>query len=166
MISKKSIEKLLKKYKRLLRKFFKYCDQLIVIGFNSQGYDIPLIRKYLPSSLAKLDKLPRFVIKKDRAYMVIASEKLKFLDLTNYLAPGTSLSDLYKSYGVPTEKGTFPYEWFSDLSKLDAPSLPPRAEFLVLSKDVQFLRKSTKSVWKRGRVWSPVVHNRKPLVIT
>ena len=40
--------------------------------------------------------------------MVIASEKLTFLDLTNYLAPGTPLANLYKTYGIPTEKGTFP----------------------------------------------------------
>ena len=32
-----------------------------------------------------LDSLPRFVIKKDGGYMVIASTQLKFLDITNYL---------------------------------------------------------------------------------
>ena len=42
------------------------------------------------------------------------------------------------SYGVPTEEGIFPYQWFSDLSKLDAPSLTIREDFfLAPSKGVR-----------------------------
>ena len=64
----------------------RYCDQLPVIGFNSQRYDLPLIKRYLPYSLQKLDTLPEMVIRKDNSYMA------KYLDLTNYLAAGTSLA--------------------------------------------------------------------------
>ena len=45
-------------YSTLYCDFVRYCDRLPVLGFNSQGYDIPLIRKYLPSSLNRLDTLP------------------------------------------------------------------------------------------------------------
>ena len=69
-----------------------YCDQLIVLGFNSQKYDIPLIKNYLPSSLARLDDMPRFVVKKGGGYMVIASTKLKILDTINYVAAGNYIA--------------------------------------------------------------------------
>ena len=68
-------------------------------------------------------------MKKAGGYMTIASPKLKFLDLINYLAAGTSLEKLYSSYGVSTPKGTFPYQWFDSLEKLNATSLPPREDF-------------------------------------
>ena len=55
---------------------------------------------------------------------------MKFLDITNYLAAGTSLKDFYKSYSVSTPKGCFPYQWFDSLNKLDEPSLPQRSDEL------------------------------------
>ena len=113
-----SSAKLLNKLKQMRLKLEMYCDRLIVLGFNSQKYDIPLIENYLPSSLARLDAMPRFLVKKGGGYMVIASPKLKFLYVTNYLAAGTSLEKLYSSYGV--------YQWFNRLDKLKATSLPPK----------------------------------------
>ena len=32
--------------------------------------------------------MPQFEIKKSKSYMAIASDKLKYLDITNYLAAG------------------------------------------------------------------------------
>ena len=127
--AKEHLEKTLKRYKQLLSKLIMYCDQLVVFGFNSQRYDIPLIKDFLPGSMTKLDSLPRFVIKKDGGYMIIASKRLNFLDITNYLAAGTSLDGLYKSYGVSTVKGKFPYEYFDCLEKLNETSLPPQEAF-------------------------------------
>ena len=37
-------------------------------------------KKYSLSSLARMDAIPRFVVKKGGCYMVIASSKLKFVD--------------------------------------------------------------------------------------
>ena len=93
---------------------------------------IPLIRQYLPfylSSLERLDSIPSFVIKKNTSYMAIATDKLKYLDLCNFLAAGTSLESFYQAYNVATVKGKFPYDWFSDLSKLQDPKLPSREDF-------------------------------------
>ena len=88
---------------------------MVVLGFNS--HDFPLIRSYLSSSLMKAKIPPQFVI------------KLKFLDITNYLAAGTSLDKFYKSYKVSTPKGHFPYRWFDTLDKLQDISLPGIDEF-------------------------------------
>ena len=60
--------------------------------------------------------------------MALSSKKMKFLDITNYLAAGTSLKALYESYCVSTPKGSFPYSWFDSLEKLDATSLPDDIE--------------------------------------
>ena len=51
--------------------------------------------------------MPRFVVKKGGGYMVIASPKLEFLDIVNYVTAGTSLEKLYSSYSVSVPKGTF-----------------------------------------------------------
>ena len=122
-------EKRYKKMKSLLSSLSKYCDQLVVLGFNSQKYDVPLIRRYLPSSLERLDTIPSFVIKKNTAYMAISTQNLKILDICNYLAAGTSLVDFYKSYNVQTPKGCFPSQWFDSINKLDASSLPLHEDF-------------------------------------
>ena len=109
--------------------FMNYCDKLPVVGFNSQRYDLPLIKRYLPLSLERLDSLPDFVIRKNNSYMTLRSKSLQYLDLTNYLAAGTSLSAFYKAYNVTDPKGFFCYEWFDSLEKLDYEELPPRKEF-------------------------------------
>ena len=99
---------MLKKTKKCLKDLLKYIEQHTVLGFNSQGYDLPLIRPYLPSSLIKLKNSPRQVIKRGNTYMAISTPKLKFLDIGNYLAAGTKLIDFYKSFNVSTPKGIFP----------------------------------------------------------
>ena len=48
------------------------------------------------------------VIKKDTAYMVLGTKRLQYLDLTNYLAAGTSLSSFYKVHNVKDPKSFFP----------------------------------------------------------
>ena len=135
----------------LMSKFEYYCDQIVVLGFNSQKYDIPLIKNYLASSLSKLDNLPRFVIKKDGGYMAIASDRLKYLDLMNYLAAGTSLEKLYKAFDVSCPKGAFCYEWFSSLDKLDFEGLPPETFFYssLTDKDIASEKyKECLNIWK------------------
>ena len=82
-----------------------YCDKLPVVGFNSQRYDLPLIKRYLPSSLDRLVTLPKLVIRKENSYMALGTKRLKYLDLTNYFAAGTSLSSFYKAYNVSDPKG-------------------------------------------------------------
>lgn len=144
-----------KRVRSLLSSLVTYCDQLILVGFNSQCYDIPLIRKYLPSSLQRFDTLPRRVIKKGNAYMCISTKRLKYLDLTNYLAPGTSLESLYKSYSVKTPKGLFPYQWFDSLQKLKKKKLPSRKKFHNVLTNSTISRKmynQCKEVWNQHKM--------------
>ena len=126
-LKRKVTEHRLKNTRNCLKRLLRYIEQHTVLGFNSQGYDLPLIRPYLPSSLIKSKNSPRQVIKRGNTYMSIASPKLKFLDIGNYLAAGTKLTDFYKSFNVSTPKGVFPYQWFDSLDKLHEEELPRRS---------------------------------------
>ena len=59
----KEIQNIHKKIRSLLSGLYTYCDQLIVVGFNSHNCGITHNRKYLPPSLQRLDSLPARVIR-------------------------------------------------------------------------------------------------------
>ena len=66
-----------------------------------------------------------FTIKRNNVYNVLSNESLQFLDITNFLAPGTSYAASLKAYGIREKKGFFQYEWFDDFEKLNCLYLPP-----------------------------------------
>ena len=53
-----------KKDKAILNKLMTHTKQCVVLGFNSQKYDIPLIQNYLASSLIRLDSIPKIYYQK------------------------------------------------------------------------------------------------------
>jgi hypothetical protein len=121
---------------RLKKKLDQYLWEMPVIGFNSSRYDINVIRKFIfrESECAELDKENDtsgfdFVIKRNNAYMCLKTERLKFLDICNYLAPGYSYAQFLQAYECVARKGYFPYEWFDNREKLDVSELPPQAAF-------------------------------------
>ena len=59
----------------------------------------------------------------------IANENFKFLDISNFLAPGTSYSAFLKAFDTSTTKGFFPYKFMTSLDKLSYPKLPEFHEF-------------------------------------
>ena len=70
-----------------------------------------------------------FVIKRQNTFMCFSMNKLRFLDVKNYLAPGVSYKKYLKAYGCSVQKGHFPYKCIDDLQKLEEHSLPPQAAF-------------------------------------
>ncbi|XP_071797162.1 uncharacterized protein [Asterias amurensis] len=114
--------------KKVKQQLDEYLKELPVLGFNSGKYDINVIKRYLYPVLQETDPL-KFIIKRTSTYMALKTEKLKFLDITNYLAPGYSYSKFLKAYECETTKGFFPYEWVDDLQKLDVGELPPHQDF-------------------------------------
>jgi hypothetical protein len=71
----------------------------------------------------------KFVVKKNNSYICIANDNFKFLDITQYLAPGSSYSSFLTAFGVEEQKSFFPYQWFDDASKLNFNQLPPYDAF-------------------------------------
>ena len=61
--------------------------------------------------------------------MYLSTDTLKFLGITNSLAPGLSYEKYLNAYGCELTKGTFPYEFIDDLRKLNDPELPPQEAF-------------------------------------
>ena len=66
--------------------------------------------------------------KKNNAFMAIETDKLKILDISNYLSP-TSYSQYLKAFHVEEKKGFFPYEYITDFEQLKETSLPPYESF-------------------------------------
>ena len=71
----------------------------------------------------------KFTVRKNNSYLCIKTEKLKFLDITSYLAPGYSYDQFLKAYECSARKSFLPYEWFDDADKLNYPHLPPYDSF-------------------------------------
>ncbi len=109
-----------------------YLKELPVLGFNSGKYDVNLMKKYLYAELQRVDPL-KFIVKRTSTYMLIKTDMLKFLDITNYLAPGYSYSKFLRAYDVHQQKGFFPYEWVDCLDKLDTTSLPPPMPLFIVN---------------------------------
>ena len=129
----------------LTKEFEAYCRELIVIGFNSASYDLNLIKPTLIQQLlGKID----FVIKKANNYLCIKTEKLRFLDIRHFLAPGFSYRKFLIAYGSVQTKFYFPYEFMTDLTKLQS-GLPDHQAFYSsltksnISKDEYELVKKT-----------------------
>ena len=106
-----------------------YMSQMPVLGFNSAKYDLNLIKRVLAKHLNMHEETGAFVIKKNNAYTCIATESLKFLDMSQFLAAGSSYTSFLKAYHVAEQKRYFPYEWFDDIAKLEYEFLPPHQAF-------------------------------------
>ena len=71
----------------LTKQFYNYLRELIVLGYNSSNYDSNLIK---PKLIEHLVNKIGFVIKKANNYLCIKTNKLRFLDIRHFLAPGFS----------------------------------------------------------------------------
>ena len=136
--------------KTLEKQLQTWLRQLPVIGFNSGHYDLNVVKKFFIPYLLKPSKQDnedveeeeaddddetRFVIKRRNTFMCFATKKLKFLDITSYLAPGFSYDKYLKAYGCELGKGHFPYEYMDDLQKLEDRVLPPQSAFFSQLKN-------------------------------
>ncbi len=105
-----------------------HMSELPVIGFNSGKYDINVLKEVLIPHLVH-HKGIQVTIKKHHTYLALKSGKLKFLDVSNFLAAGTSYSAFLKAYQCQGEKGFFPYEYVESIRQLEESQLPPREAF-------------------------------------
>ena len=151
-------------YKTLMGQLYGWMHQLPVIGFNSGKYDLNAIKQFLIPyflSTAKTEEQEEeeeeeeeereqedkkkeeendgigsfFVIKRNNTFMCLLTDQLKFLDMTNYIAPGFSYDKYLKAYGCEVTKGHFPYEYMDRLERLDDAALPPKEAFFSRLKN-------------------------------
>ena len=100
-----------------------WCNQVPVLGFNSGRYDLNLIKEYFVELITEPTGTIR-VAKNANKIMFMLNKNFRFLDIINYLGPGTSYEKWVKAYGCTLCKSWFPYEWFDSPDKLDFPGLP------------------------------------------
>ena len=115
--------------KTLEKQLQTWLRQLPVIGFNSGHYDLNVVKKFFIPYMLKGNDKTRFVIKRQNTFMCLSTTNLKFLDVTQYLAPGVSYDKYLKAYGCDLQKGHFPYEYMDGIGKLEDRALPPQAAF-------------------------------------
>ena len=162
-------------YKTLIGQLLGWLHQLPVIGFNSGKYDLNVVKQFFVPYLLKPSKQDdndedideeeedddddetRFVIKRQNTFMCFTTKKLKFLDITSYLAPGFSYDKYLKAYGCELQKGHFPYEYMDGIGKLEDRALPPKEAFYSRLKnediaDDDYARCQT--VWRDNRMTS------------
>ena len=104
---------------------------LTLRGFNSGKYDLNLVRAYLFKLLKQAGYQPS-IIKRDDNYLMISTNKFRFLAISNFIAVGHSYESYLKAFDVPDSKGCFPYEWFNSAEKLKEFPLPSHSAFFVL----------------------------------
>ena len=126
-----------------------WCRQIPVLGLNSDSYDLNMIKKHFVTKLTGENKVK--VASKQRKIMFTSTPNLKFLDIMNYVAPGTSYDKWVKTYGAELTKSWLPYEWFDTVEKLDYPELPAYWHFYSKLKNEIVL--STEEYFQRRRVW-------------
>ena len=98
-------------FKKLPDQLFSWLQQLPVIGFNSGKYDLNMIKRFfIPLMLTPCEDQDEscFVIKRENTFMCFSTNKVRFLDVTNFLAPGVSYEKYLKAYGCSVQKGHFP----------------------------------------------------------
>ena len=122
-------------YKTLIGQLQTWLRQLPVIGFNSGHYDLNVVKKFFIPYMLKGNDKTRFVIKRQNTFMCLSTKKLKFLDVTQYLAPGVSYDKYLKAYGCDLQKGHFPYEYMDGIGKLEDRVLPPQSAFFSRLKN-------------------------------
>ena len=122
-------------------KIEEWCNQVPVLGFNSGKYDLNLIRKHFAELVADTSDRVK-VAKNGNKIMFILTKKTSFLDIINYLGPGTSYDKWVKAYECESEKSWFPYEWFDSIEKLDFKGLPDYEHWYSKLKGCYLLTKT------------------------
>ena len=130
--------------KKVRRAIDEWTDQVPVVGFNSGKYDLNLIKQHFVGELADTCKTVQ-VGKKAHQTMFLITTKLRFLDVINYLGPGTSYDKWVKAYGCKHTKSWFPYEWFDSPEKLAYKGLPDYLDWYSKLKNKYLLKLSD---WK------------------
>lgn len=121
--------------KKLRDRLDEYLRELPVLGFNSGKYDLNAVKEFLFPVLVQNEQV-QVTIKRNNNFMCLKTRHLRFLDVTNFLAPGFSYDMFLKAYDCPQTKGFFPYEWMDSLDKLEHTYLPPQEAFYSsLKKD-------------------------------
>ena len=113
---------------KLAEKLNAYLQELPVLGFNSGKYDLNAVKEFVFPYLIESQPI-KFTVKRNSNHMCLKTNSLKFLDISNYVAPGFSYDQFLRAYECEQTKGFFTYERIDSLDKLEETSLPSHEAF-------------------------------------
>ena len=113
----------------LPRDLYGWQHEVPIVGFNSQRYDLNVMKGAMVKAIDKSEESIDFVVKKMESMACMKTKRLKFVDISNFIAPGFSYDKYLQAYGIEQRKGYFPYEWVDDLNKLNETTLPDKEAF-------------------------------------
>jgi hypothetical protein len=93
---------------QLEKELVRYLREVPIVGFNSQRYYLNVIEGALIKAMKKTGDEVDFVVKKMEAMTCLKTIRLKFLDVSNFIAPGFSYAKYLDAYGIDQRKGYFP----------------------------------------------------------
>ena len=114
----------------LMEDVMRWLEQIPILTFNGQRYDINVVKEYLLPKLVQLHGVENVkLLKRGNSYMCITTPTFRFLDIINYVGPGMSLEKFLTSFKAPTAKGRFPYESVKSVADLRHTFCPPIEAF-------------------------------------
>ena len=143
----------------LLGKIDEWMRRVPLVGFNSQRYDLNVMKAALVKCFCETDDEGKektsiaHVVKKQDALACIITDRLRIVDMINVIGPGYTYDGYLKAFGVSQTKGFFPYEWLDDLEKLKTTELPPIEAFCSVLRGGRSIERREYEVveeaWKR-----------------
>ena len=121
--------------------FERYCNVLLVLGFNSVKYDINLIKSYLLPIFVNGQDIEPTVIRKTIQFVSLKFGDIQLLDIVIFLGGATSLDSFLKTYKTKETKGFFPYDWFDCPEKMNNKEFPPYDSFFSILRNNNRLEK-------------------------
>ena len=141
---------------KLKERFLVYLHSIPVVGFNSQSYDLNVMKGPLLQYLYQTGNI-NYTIKRENKLQCIQTGEFKFVDIINFISPGFSYNMYLKAFGCSQEKGFFPYEYIDDISKLNDTTLPPHSAFYSTVKNSNISTEEyayCQLVWKKKNMSS------------
>ena len=124
-----ALNKVENSFKFLVDALNEYLSDLIVFGFASKGFDIPVMREHMISYFHSNGTPIKSCIKRQGKYMMLSTNELRFLDISNYLATATTLSQYLNAMEIEVGKFFWPHEMFTSMDILKQTTFPKRSDF-------------------------------------
>ena len=119
----------------------RYCNVLLVFGFNIAKYDFNLIKSYLLPILINERNIEPTVIKKANQYVSFKFGEVQFLHIMNFFGGATSLDSFREAYETSEAKCFFPYDWFDCPQKMHNSKLLPYEAYFSKPRNVNPVEK-------------------------
>lgn len=149
--SRKNIKQVAR-LRSVLRRLKKFIHQMPAVGFNSQAYDLVLIKPYFFEVLKEMKAFEKYEknnpfqdkeahynqqINKGTTMLAFETSSLKFIDILNFCPPQVNYKKYLNAYGSPDgqKKYFFPYEKMTSFASLMSTEFPTYTDFFSSLKN-------------------------------